>query len=100
MLKAKILNTYFENLVKLFDKHKIAKSRVFIYILVQKDLKDADKRIQELHRICKSFNLYAQAERNIGIEPDKLQLIFAQKYVYGRCYKKENFKNYCKRHSL
>ena len=91
---------YFENLVKLFDKHKISKSKVFIYILVQKDLEEADKRVQELHRICKSFNLYAQAERNIGIEPDKLQLIFAQKYVYSRCYKKENFKNYCKRHFL
>ncbi len=91
---------YFENLVKLFNKYKIAKSRVFIYILVQKDLEEADKRVQELHRICKSFNLYAQAERNNGIVPNKLQLIFAQKYVYGRCYKKENFKNYCERHSL
>jgi len=91
---------YFENLVKLFDKYKIAKSRVFIYILVQKDLEDADRRVQELHRICRSFNLYAQAERNKEIELDKLQLEFAQKYVYGRCYKKENFKSYCKRHSL
>ena len=93
---------YFENLVKLFDKYKIAKSKVFIYVLVQKDLENADRRVQELHRICRSFNLYAQAERNTakGIEPNKLQLEFARRYVYGRCYKKENFKKYCQRHSL
>ena len=93
---------YFENLVKLFDKYKIAKSKVFIYVLVQKDLENADRRVQELHRICRSFNLYAQAERNTakGIEPNKLQIEFAQRYVYGRCYKKENFKKYCQRHSL
>lgn len=65
---------YFENLVKLFDKHKIAKSRVFIYVLVRKDLEDADNRVQRLHQMCGSFNLYAQAERNTakGIEPNKL----------------------------
>ena len=93
---------YFENLVRLFDKHKIPKSKVFIYVLVRKDLENADKRVQELHRLCRSFNLYAQAERNTakGIEPNKLQLEFAQRYVYGRCYKKENFKSYCKRHLL
>ena len=93
---------YFENLVRLFDKHKIPKSKVFIYVLVQEDLENADRRVQELHRLCKSFNLYAQAKRNTvkGIVPNKLQLEFAQRYVYGRCYKKENFKIYCERHCL
>ncbi len=91
---------HFENLVRLFDKHKIPKSKVFIYVLVQKDLENADRRVQELHRLCRSFNLYAQAERNKRIKTDKLQLEFAQRYVYGRCYKKENFEIYCKRHSL
>lgn len=91
---------YFEKMIQLFDKHKISKSKVFVYILVQKDLENADRPVQALHNMCKSFSLYAQAERNKGIVPDRLQLEFAQRYVYGKCYKKENFKQYCDRHGM
>ncbi len=88
---------YFVQMAELFRKHGISLSRVFIYVLVRKDLEDADYRVQELHKICKNFNLYAQAERNPGIIPTEAQLEFAQRYVYGRSYKKENCREYCVR---
>lgn len=91
---------YFENLVELFDKYGISKSKVFIYTLVRKDLEEADLRIHQLHKIYKGFNIYAQAERNDkkGIIPNKMQLEFTQRYVYGRCYKKETWEQYKERH--
>jgi hypothetical protein len=88
---------YFERMAKLFNKHGIGLSKVFIYILVRKDLESADNIVQKLHGICKNFNLYAQSERNIGVIPTKAQLEFSQRYVYGRCYKKETWRQYCKR---
>lgn len=93
---------YFEKVIKLFDKYKIPKSKIFVYVLVRKDLEDADLRIQSLCKMYKSLNLYAQAERNelLGIRPNKLQLEFAQRYVYGRSYKKETWNEYKKRNNL
>lgn len=93
---------YFEKAVQLFDKYKIPKSRVFIYLLVHSDLQEADVRVQELHRLCRNFNLYAQPERNDrkGIVPTALQLEFAQRYVYGKSYKKENWREYCLRRNI
>ena len=87
---------YFERMVELFQKHKIPLSKVFIYVLVQKDLDNAERRVRKLHSLCKSFNLYAQAERNelLGISPSTMQLEFAQRYVYGRLYKKETWEEY------
>ena len=93
---------YFEKLALLFDKYGISKSRVFIYLLVRDDLDDADYRVQYLHNICKNFNVYAQAERKFerGDVPTKLQKEFAQRYVYGRRYKKENWNEYKTRKML
>lgn len=90
---------YFERAVEMFERHRISKSKVFIYILVRSDLQEADFRVQEMNRICISFSLYAQAERNghKGIMPNTAQLEFAQRYVYGKCYKKENWREYCQR---
>jgi len=93
---------YFAQVNERFKKHGVSTSKIFIYVLVRKDLYEADERVQVLHNINKSFNLYAQAERNEGkgIIPNKLQLEFAQRYVYGRLYKKENWQQYCKRHQI
>ena len=93
---------YFQRAFELFDKYGIPKSKVFVYLLVRKDLEDADKRVQFLHKLSKSINIYAQAERNelLGIRPNKLQLEFAQRYVYGRSYKKETWKEYLKRNGI
>ena len=91
---------YFEKAVKLFDKHKIPKSRIFIYLLVRNDILDAEERLRVLTSIYKNFNVYAQPERNEpkGIIPDKMQLEFAQRYVYSRCYKNETWRQYLERH--
>jgi len=91
---------YFDRMAELFREYGVSLSRVFIYVLVQNDLEAADRRIQGLHRIYKNFNLYAQAERNEGIVPTKLQLEFAQRYVYGCKYKKETWQKYCERLGL
>ena len=93
---------YFKRMSELFKKYGISLSRVFIYVLVRDNLDSADFRVQELHKICKSFNIYAQAERSLksGTVPDKLQLEFAQRFVYGRSYKKETWLQYCNRLNL
>lgn len=93
---------YFEKLSELFNKYNISKSRVFIYTLVRKDLQEADERIQTLNKLCKNFSIYAQAERNDkkGIVPNKMQLEFAQRYVYGRCYTYETWEEYKNRHNI
>lgn len=93
---------YFERIFPLFEKYKISISRIFIYILVQKDLADAEHRVQSLFALNRNISLYAQAERNerMGIVPNKLQKEFAQRYVYGRIYKKETWAQYCARRGL
>lgn len=93
---------YFEKAAEMFDRHKIPKARVFIYLLVRSDLDEADRRVQRLNEIYRNFNLYAQPERNDskGIVPNAAQLEFAQRYVYGRSYKKENWQEYCVRRNL
>jgi hypothetical protein len=88
---------YFGFMAELFLKYGISLSRVFIYVLVRENLESADFRVQSLHRICKSFNIFAQAERNIGVVPSKAQLEFTQRYVYSRKYKKETWSQYCER---
>ena len=90
---------YFERMVELFKKHKIPLSKVFIYVLIQKDLDSAERRVKSLHKMCKSFNLYAQAERNevLGVRPNKAQIEFAQRYVYRGFYKNIDWKDFKKR---
>jgi len=83
---------------QLLGRYGIKPYRIFIYLLVRKDLKEADFRVQELKKL-KGISLYAQAERNPskGILPNKAQLEFAQRYVYGRLYKRETWTEYCSR---
>lgn len=93
---------YFETAFELFKKYKIPKSKVFIYTLITKDLEEANDRVQALMKIYKNWHIYAQAERNelLGIVPNKLQLDFAQRYMYGKCYYNETWHEYCIRHNL
>lgn len=89
------------NACKWLKKHGVSLYKIFIYVLVRKDLQGADFRVQELKKI-KGLSLYAQAERNSrkGIIPNKAQLEFAQRYVYGRSYRKETWQTYCIRNHL
>jgi hypothetical protein len=93
---------YFEKAVEWFKKYGIAQRKLFVYMLIRDDLQDAEHRVHELQRMSLSINLYAQAERNsrLGIIPTAAQLTFAQRYVYGRCYKNETWKEYCGRHGI
>lgn len=84
--------------VELLGKYGVRPYRVFIYLLVTDDIEDAAERVEALKGFT-GINLYAQAERNerIGIIPNKYQLEFAQRYIYGGCYRKETWDEYCRR---
>lgn len=87
--------------VELLAKYGVKPYRIFIYLLVTKDVQDASERVESLKRY-KGINLYAQAERNerLGIVPNADQLEFQQRYVYGGCYRNETWNEYCKRKKL
>lgn len=84
--------------IDLLEKHGVRPYRVFIYLLVTKDIQDAEERVEAL-KGYKAINLYAQAERNerLGIIPNKAQLEFQQRYIYSGCYRSETWEEYCKR---
>lgn len=84
--------------IELLADHGIRPYRIFIYILVTKDIRDASERVEAL-KAYRGINLYAQAERNerLGIMPDALQMEFQQRYVYGECYRSETWEQYCRR---
>lgn len=84
--------------VELLGKYGVKPYRIFIYLLVTKDVRDAENRVESLKKY-KGINLYAQAERNerLGIMPNAAQLEFQQRYIYSGCYRKETWTEYCKR---
>lgn len=84
--------------VELLGKYGVKPRKLFVYVLVTKDIEDAAYRAERLRELG-NISLYAQAERNEskGIIPNRAQLEFAQRYVYGRCYKKETWREYCER---
>lgn len=84
--------------IELLGKYGVKPYRIFVYILVTQDIQDAAERVEALKSYA-GINLYAQAERNerLGIIPNKMQLEFQQRYVYGGSYRKETWKEYCKR---
>lgn len=89
------------NTLELLGRHGVRPYRVFIYLMVTKDIKDAADRVEAL-KGYKGINLYAQAERNerLGVVPNALQLEFAQRYIYGGCYRSETWEKYCKKKGL
>lgn len=84
--------------VELLGKYGVRPYRIFIYLLVTDDIEDAAERAEALKGFT-GINLYAQAERNerIGIVPNKYQLEFAQRYIYGGRYRRETWDEYCRR---
>jgi hypothetical protein len=84
---------------ELLEKHGKKPYNLFIYLLVTKDIENAAYRVEQLKKL-KGVSIYAQPERNErkGIIPNDLQKEFAQRYVYGRCYKKESWVEYLSRH--
>ncbi|MDE7098547.1 MAG: hypothetical protein K2O60_05325, partial [Ruminococcus sp.] len=87
-----------ENAVRLLVNHGVKPYRIFIYLLVTADIENAVERVEHLKKLG-SVTIYAQAERNerLRIIPNKLQLEFAQRYIYSGKFRKETWKEYCKR---
>ena len=75
--------------------------RLFIYLLVTSDLANAEQRVEELKKL-KGVTIYAQAERNtrLGISPNRLQLEFAQRYIYGGKFRQQSWSEYARERSL
>lgn len=82
------------------EKYGKKPHNLFVYLLVTKDIENAVYRVERLKQL-KGINIYAQPERNErkGIIPNALQKEFAQRYVYGRCYKHESWEEYLTRHT-
>jgi hypothetical protein len=87
---------FFEKAMSWFGEYGL-KSRIFIYLLVKNNVAEAERRVRALHKINKGFHFYAQAECNIGKEITPAQLEFSHRYVYGRLYYKENWRDYCEK---
>lgn len=84
--------------IELLGERGVRPYRIFIYLLVTENIGDAAERVEVLKGYT-GINLYAQAERNerMGILPNKMQLEFQQRYVYGGNYRKETWQEYCER---
>lgn len=87
--------------IELLGKYGVKPYRIFVYLLVTKDVADAVERVETL-KSYKGISLYAQAERNerLGIMPNKAQLEFQQRYIYGGCYRTETWEQYMKRKGM
>ncbi len=87
--------------IELLGSHGVKPYRIFIYLLVTADIRDASERVEAL-KPYKGISLYAQAERNerMGIVPDAAQLEFQQRYVYSGSYRRETWEEYCARRGM
>lgn len=84
-----------DNVVELLNKNGVKTYRVFVYLLVTKDIDNAAKRVEHLKKHG-SIAIYAQPERNEakGIVPNEIQKEFAQRYIYGHSFRKETWQEY------
>jgi hypothetical protein len=89
-----------ENAAALLKSCGIPPSKLFIYLLVTKDIDDAAHRVERLKRLG-AVTIYAQAERNerLGIVPNRAQMDFAQRYIYGGLFRRETWAEYQARHT-
>ena len=83
------------NTIELLKKRGVNPSRIFIYLLVRPDVEDAAYRV-EMMKKAGNITIYAQAERNekLGVRPNKMQLKFANKYVYSGTFRKRTWAEY------
>lgn len=90
-----------KNAAALLNEYGVKPYRLFIYLLVTADLQNAEYRVEQL-KTLKGITIYAQAERNerLGIKPNKLQLEFAQRYIYGGSFRKKSWSEYVQERNL
>lgn len=87
------------NSAELLQRYGVRPYRLFIYLLVTKDIENAAFRVEKLKQL-KGINLFAQAERNErkGIIPNAIQLEFTQRYIYSGIYRTESWEEYFEKH--
>jgi hypothetical protein len=83
-----------QNAIDMLAGYGVLPYKVFVYMLITQDICSAARRVEAL-KTFRWINLYAQAERNTGITPNREQLEFAQRYVRSNVYRKENWEEYC-----
>lgn len=86
---------------RLLQERGVKISRLFIYLLVTKNIADAEQRVYAL-RDLGGLTIYAQAEQNSskGIVPNAEQREFANRYIYGGSFRSETWGEYCERKKL
>ena len=84
--------------VELLSEYGVKPYKIFVYILVRKDVQDAAYRVECLKRYP-GISLCGMPERNeaLGIFPNREQLIFARRYLYSGTYRKETWAEYKQR---
>ena len=89
---------YIERAAEFLMERGIKPYRLFVYILVTKDIENAEKRVERLKKL-KGICIYAQPEQNPtkGIIPNEEQKEFAQRYIYGGLFRKETWAEYCQK---
>lgn len=84
--------------IELLSEYGVKSYKIFVYVLVRKDVQDAAYRVECLKRYP-GISLYGMPERNeaLGIVPNREQLIFARRYLYSGTYRKETWAEYKQR---
>ncbi|MFI3255421.1 MAG: radical SAM protein [Eubacteriales bacterium] len=92
---------HIQKVVDMLGEFGVLPYRIFVYLLVTKDIENASFRVEELKKMGK-LCVYAQSEQNasLGILPNKAQKEFSSRYMYSRCYLKETWEEYVQRKGL
>jgi hypothetical protein len=88
------------NAAKLLTEYGVRPGRLFVYLLVRRDVDDAARRVEALQKLG-AITIYAMPERNEGVPPPNAeQLEFAQRYIYGGSWRKESWDAYKRKRKL
>ena len=86
---------------KLLEDAGIPNSRLFVYVLITKDLDDDLERIYALRKL-KGVTIYGMpyVDNRIGEVPEKWQKAMAQKYIYSGQWRKIDWDEWCETHKF
>lgn len=95
--KAQIEGIY--KAASLLEKYGIPNSKLFVYVLLTKDIDDNLERIYALRKL-KSATIYGMPYKDmrIGEMPDQWQSIMATKYIYSGQWRKVDWEEWCESH--
>lgn len=85
----------------LLENEGIPNSRLFVYVLITKDLQDDLQRIYAMRKL-KSVTIYGMPYKDmrIGEMPERWQNVMAQKYIYSGQWRKTDWEEWSKNHSF